>query len=169
MSKIHSKSHEIQYRAKLITRRNDSRLNSNQQLQIQGWRANCDIQVVLDHYACVEYLTKYAAKGEPRSPLLKTAFNSIVSHVQSNGNPLKAMKKVIMKTLGERDYAAQEIMHQLLSLKLHSSSFHVIPISLNGSRRVKTSAMLEEGQACSQNSDFLMYMLIALIMISQQM
>ena len=43
-------------------------------------------------------------------------------------------------------------MHHLLSLKLHSSSFHVIPISLNGSRRVKTSAMLEEGQACSQNS-----------------
>lgn len=56
-----------------------------------------------------------------------------------------------MKTLGERDYAAPEIMHHLLYLKLHSSSFHVIPISLNGSHRVKTS-MLEEGQACSQNS-----------------
>ena len=41
-----------------------------------------------------------------------------------------------MKTLGERDYAAQETMHNLLSLKLHSSSFHIIPISLNGSRRV---------------------------------
>jgi hypothetical protein len=26
-------------------------------------QANCDIQVVIDHYACVEYLTKYAAKG----------------------------------------------------------------------------------------------------------
>lgn len=56
-----------------------------------------------------------------------------------------------MKTLGERDNAAQEIMHHLLYLKLHSSSFHVIPISLNGSRRVITS-MLEERQACSQNS-----------------
>ncbi len=53
-----------------MTKRNDCRLNNHQQLQFQGWRANCDIQVVMDHYACVEYLTKYAAKGEPRSPIL---------------------------------------------------------------------------------------------------
>jgi hypothetical protein len=55
--KIHSKTKEVQYRAKIITKRNDSRLNNNQQLQLQGWRANCDIQVVIDHYACVEYYT----------------------------------------------------------------------------------------------------------------
>ena len=106
---IHSKSKEIQYRAKIVTRRNDARLNSNQQLQLQGWRANCDIQVVIDRYACVEYLAKYAAKGELRSPLLKSSFNSIVNNAGSNSNPLKAIKKVIMNTLGERDYAAQEI------------------------------------------------------------
>ena len=58
------------YRAKIVTKRNDSRLNNHQQLQLQRWRANCDIQVVIDHYACVEYLTKYAAEGEPRSPIL---------------------------------------------------------------------------------------------------
>ncbi len=58
-------------RAKIVTKRNDSRLNNHQRLQLQGWRANCDIQVVIDHYACVEYLIKYAAKGEPRSPMLK--------------------------------------------------------------------------------------------------
>ena len=65
---VHSKGDKVQYRAKVVTKRNDPRLNNNQQLQLQGWRANCDIQVVIDHYACVEYLTKYAAKGEPRSP-----------------------------------------------------------------------------------------------------
>ena len=93
---IHSKSKEIQYRAKIITRitrRNNARLNSNQQLQLQGWRANCDIQVVIDRHACFEYLAKYAAKGEPRSPLLKSSFNSIVNNAGSNSNPLKAIKK----------------------------------------------------------------------------
>ena len=35
----------------------------------KGWCAKCDIQLVIDHYACVEYLTKYAAKGKPRSAL----------------------------------------------------------------------------------------------------
>lgn len=58
-----------------------------------------------------------------------------------------------MKTLGERDYAAQETMHHLLSLKLHSSTFNVIPISLNGSRRVRINP--SEGDTditCTSNS-----------------
>lgn len=57
-----------------------------------------------------------------------------------------------MKTLGERDYSAQETMHHLLSLKLHSSSFKVVPVSLNGSRRVRIESSLEEGQLWSDNS-----------------
>ncbi len=148
--KIHTLGDNEHYRAKIVTKRNDSRLNNHQRLQLQGWRANCDIQVVIDHYACVEYLTKYAAKGEPRSPMLKQAFNSIVQNVDSNSDPHRAIKKVVMKSLGERDYAAQETMHHLLSLKLHSSSFKVMPVSLNGSRRVRNTA--EEGESCTDYS-----------------
>jgi hypothetical protein len=121
---------------------------------LQGWRANCDIQVVIDHYGCVEYLTKYAAKGEPRSPILKQAFISIVQNVGNNTDPHIAIKKVVMKTLGERDYAAQETMHHLLSIKLHSSSFTVIPVSLNGSRRVHDNASIGHGDSCTDNSLF---------------
>ena len=57
-----------------------------------------------------------------------------------------------MKTLGERDYAAQETMHHLLSLKLHSSSFKVIPVSLNGSRKVRNNDLIEDGDVCTDNS-----------------
>ncbi len=148
--KIHTSGDTEHYRAKIVTKRNDSRLNTHQRLQLQGWRAYCDIQVVIDHYACVEYLTKYAAKGEPRSPMLKQAFNSIVQNVDSNTDPHRAIKKVVMKSLGERDYAAQETMHHLLSLKLHSSSSKVMPVSLNGSRRVRNTA--EEGESCTDYS-----------------
>ena len=52
-----------------------------------------------------------------------------------------------MKTLGERDYSAQETMHHLLSLKLYSSSFNVIPVSLNGSRQVHTNNSFDKGNA----------------------
>ena len=135
-----------------MTKRNDSRLNNHQRLQLQGWRANCDIQVVIDHYACVEYLTKYAAKGEPRSPLLKQAFNTIVKNIDSSTDPRRAIKKVVMKSLGERYYAAQETMHHSLSLKLHSSSFKVIPVSLNGSRTVRDIELLEECESCTDYS-----------------
>ena len=41
----------------------------------------------------------------------------------------------MMKCLGERDFSAQETLH-LLSIKLCSSTFKVLPISLNGSRRI---------------------------------
>lgn len=49
-----------------------------------------------------------------------------------------------MKTLGERDYAAQETKHHLNSLKLHSSSFNVIPVSLNGSRRIRINSKFQD-------------------------
>ncbi len=150
--KIHTSGDNEHYRAKIVTKRNDSRLNTHQRLQLQGWRANCDIQVVIDHYACVEYLTKYAAKGEPRSPMLKQAFNSIVQNVDNSTDPRRAIKKVVMKSLGERDYAAQETMHHLLSLKLHSSSFKVMPVSLNGSRRVRDTESIEDGEPCTDYS-----------------
>ena len=65
-------------------------------MQPQSWRANCDIQVVIDHYACAEYLTKYAAKSEPQSLLVKQAFSSVMQKVDVNTDPQKAMRKLIM-------------------------------------------------------------------------
>ena len=55
---VHSKCDDKHYRAKIVTRCNDCRLNNHHQVQLQGWTANYDIQVVIDHYACVEYLKK---------------------------------------------------------------------------------------------------------------
>ena len=49
----------------------------------------------------------------------KQAFNSIVQNVDNNTDPHRAIKKVVMKSLGQRDYAAQETMNHLLPLKLH--------------------------------------------------
>ena len=136
---IHSKDN-CQYKVKVIIKRNDPRLNNHQRVQLQGWRANCDIQPVIDYHACLAYLTKYASKGEPRSTVMKTAFNSIVRNCNSDSSPTKR----IMKSLGQRDFSAQETMHHLLSLKLVSSSFNVVPISLDGSRKIKANAANED-------------------------
>jgi hypothetical protein len=48
---VNTKKESVLYRAKLITKRNDPRLNNHQKIQLQGWRANCDIQVIIDYYA----------------------------------------------------------------------------------------------------------------------
>ncbi|XP_028405258.1 uncharacterized protein LOC114527764 [Dendronephthya gigantea] len=75
-----------------------------------------------------------------------------MQNVDSCTDPRRAIKKVVMKSLGERDYAAQETMHHLLSLKLHSSSFNVMPVSLNGSRKVRDVTSIEEGESCTEHS-----------------
>ena len=64
-----------------------------------------------------------------------------------------------MKTLGERDNAAQEAIHHLLSLKLHSSSFNAIPVSPNGSRRVHTNPSVDSGVLAVQPTHSYMFML----------
>ena len=48
---IHSKSTNDSYKVKVITKRNDLRLNNRHCLQLQGWRTNCDIQPVIDYHA----------------------------------------------------------------------------------------------------------------------
>ena len=150
--KIHTKDNSIQYRAKIVTRRNDPRLNNHQRTQLVGWRANCDIQIIIDHHACIEYLSKYAAKGEPRSPMLKDTFNAVMKNVSLNetNNPQKVMKKIMMKTLGERDFSAQETMHLLLSLKMYGTTFTVLPINLNASRRIDIRS--KESENCTKDS-----------------
>ena len=58
----------------------------------------------------------YTAKGEPRSPVSEQVF--IKFNCQKSRRQLlngiedhRAIKKVVMKTLGERGYTAQETMH----------------------------------------------------------
>ena len=41
-----------------------------------------------------------------------------------------------MKAVGQRDMSVQEVMHQILSLKVFSSSFQVLTASLDGTRKV---------------------------------
>ena len=136
-SKINTKDGSIKYRAEIILARNDTRLNRTQRVQLQGWRANCDLSVIIDYHTCLEYLTKYAAKAEKLSSVVSEAFSNI-SFVQDSEeyDPIKLVKKVMMQTVGFRDMSIQEVCHSILSLKLFSCSFNIITISLNGARQI---------------------------------
>ena len=45
---MHTKDKSVQYKANIVTEGNDSRSNNYQKIQLEGWRANCGIQVILD-------------------------------------------------------------------------------------------------------------------------
>ena len=53
---------------------------------------------------------------------------------------IKLIKNMIIKSLGQRYFSAQETMHHLLPLKLLSSSFNVVSISLDGSHKIQTNS-----------------------------
>ena len=135
--KVYRKNGKETYRPIIVSERNDSRVNRHQRLQLQGWRANCDIQLVIDHHACIEYLAKYASKGEKLSSVVHDAFVNVVSKLRNHSDPKAAIRKLMIQAVGERDMSIQEVMHQILSLKLFSSSFQCITLCLNGSHQLK--------------------------------
>ena len=127
-------------KVKVVTKRNDNCLNNHQRLQLQGWRANCDIQVIIDYHSCLEYIAKYASKAEKISSVAKEAFTSVLCESSNQNNGKSTLRKLVMKAVGQRDMSIQEVMHHILSIKLVSSSFQVIATSLDGSRKVQLTA-----------------------------
>ena len=118
--KIHTKYGTEKFKVKVATARNDSRMNCHQRLQLQEWRANCDLNIIIDYHLCIEYLTKYTPKAGKLSSVVRDAFVSVISKL-SNQTPAKqAVKKLIMKAAGQRDMSVQKVMHQILSLILFS-------------------------------------------------
>ena len=131
---------EKHFKAEVVAQRNDDpRVNRHQRIQLQGWRANSYIQLIIDHHACVKYLEKYAAKAEKLSSIAKDPFENVISHVADDSSPQSAIQKIFIKSVGERDMGVQEVMHQILSLKLYSSSFSVQTISLDNSKKCEVS------------------------------
>lgn len=55
----------------------------------------------------------------------------------------------MLRTVGNRDYSTQEVMHHLLSLKCVSSSFEVVTASLDGSSKINMSGT---HQSCTEQS-----------------
>ena len=70
-------------------------------------------------------------------PKRKEAFLSVINNLSGKETSCNIFRKLIIKSVGERDFSAQEVMHQIMSLKLYCSSFEVVNSSLEGFRQVK--------------------------------
>lgn len=103
---------------------------------LQHWRANVDLQVIVDVQACARYMVKYAAKGEPRSQSVQSLYRSCVAHLNDSSNARKALRSAIVCSVVERDFSAQETSHMLLSLPLFSCTYNFVTVALNASRKL---------------------------------
>ena len=137
--KVNTRDGSLRYKAEIKFKRNDPRVNRHQRVQLQGWRANADINVVIDYHSCVEYLTKYASKPEKLSSVAQDAFSHVAKKVnEAHFDPVSTIKRLMMRAVGLRDMSIQEVCHQILQLKLYSSSYEVIATSLEGSRKIES-------------------------------
>ena len=120
----------------LLTARNDGLINSFNPAQLSAWRANVDMQYCVSRRKVIEYCAKYATKSEPRSQSLKEIFATIVRNLKEDSSSLKAVQKLLINSVGERDFSAQETCHLLLQLPMFKASRDFIMLSLDGSRAV---------------------------------
>ena len=128
----------------LLTARNDSLINSYNAIQLSGWRANVDMKYIVSKQKVVEYCAKYATKCEPRSESMREIFQKIVNSLKDGNSSLTVVQKLLINSIGERDYSAQETCHLLLQLPMFKASQDFIVLSLDGSRMVDEN--YQEGQ-----------------------
>jgi len=100
------------------------RVNNYNIHTLQAWRANHDIQFILDIYACASYITSYIAKGERgMSDLLRNA----CEEAKLGNNTLKQQVRLIgNKFLNNVEISAQEAVYLLLQLPLKRSSRQIV-------------------------------------------
>ena len=118
----------------LTTVRNDGLINSFNPIQLSAWRANVDMKFIVSRQRVIEYCAKYATKCEPRSQSLKDIFQGIVTSLKDGNTSLTAVQKLLINSVGQRDYSAQETCHILLQLPMYKSSRDFVVLTLDGSR-----------------------------------
>ena len=106
---------------------NELRINNYNPVCLGVWRANMDIQFVLDVYACATYIVSYISKAQKgMNELLRQACaearkgnSSIKQHVRDIGN----------KFLNSVEISTQEGVYIVLQLPMKKSSSQVIFIN----------------------------------------
>src|SRR6266496_410904 len=135
----------------LITARNDPLTNPHNRLQLQGWRANVDLQPILNIRAALQYVAKYATKSEPRSSFAEI-LNKILAESDPADSSLGSFQRLLLHTVAERDFSAQETCHLLLSIPLYHSSRQFVTLNLNKetSRWICRTGTNEDGDELNQ-------------------
>src|SRR5687767_14311667 len=138
--------HDLQGFDRLELPQNHRRIVATSRWLVQGWRANCDIQVLLyegdplhpnpDEIARVtDYIVAYACKGNESIVEQKKQMKALIlgsQDVSGTTNDVKRIaRKLLNKTTKDKVISKQECMCHLakLDLVLCSESFETVSIS----------------------------------------
>ena len=106
---------------------NEVRINNYNPACLSAWRANMDIQYVLDVYAYAVYIANYISKGQKgMSELLREACHEAR---QGNNTIKQQVRDIGSKFLNNVEISAQEAVYIVLQLPMRKSSRQIIFIN----------------------------------------
>lgn len=97
----------------------------------------------------VEYCAEYATKSEPRSQTLRETFQIVVNSLKEGSYSVTTVRKLLINSIGEHDYSAQETCHLLLQLPMFKASRDFVVLSLDGSHLIEN---VQDGQIATAPS-----------------
>ena len=107
---------------------NELRVNNYNSACLKAWRANMDIQFVLDVYACAAYIVSYISKSQKgMSQLLRRACDEARA---GNSSIKQQVRDIGNQFLNSVEISAQEAVYIVLQLPMRKSSRQVIFINI---------------------------------------
>ena len=118
---------------------NDPLRNSVNHWQALAQRSNVDFQPLIDHFAALEYVTKYAAKAEKGSGSFDAVLSSVLSRSEeqmpADSSARRVYGAVLSQVVGGRNWSAQEVGHVNMGCKTVTASHKFETIYLAGKRK----------------------------------
>ena len=108
-------------KCKLLLKRDVSeiRINSYNKLLLQSWKANMDLQFILDPYACAAYIVSYVSKGQRgMSNLLSNACAAAREHENDIRQQVRQVGNVFLTHV---EVGAQEAAYIVLGMPLRKA------------------------------------------------
>ena len=114
---------------------NELRINNYNPACLSAWRANMDVQFILDVYACAMYVVSYISKAQKgMSELLRKGMSELLRKAcaeakEGNSNIKQQVRDIGNKFLNSVEISAQEAVYIILQLPMRKSSREVIFIN----------------------------------------
>ena len=146
-------------RKRFTAERNDPWINQHSMPLLLAWRANVDVQPVLDKKAAIKYVSKYASKPEVLSQSYRDALDDFCTRLPQDLPAEKAVQRLFAKMAADRDISAQEAVHLLLGDKLVgcSRTFVNLNANIDAPHLLKEVTNLDDDDAIFENAFYLYY------------
>ena len=93
---------------------------------LELWKANMDIQFILDPYACLAYIINYINKSDRG---LSKLLRDINGNIKEDETLFQRLKKITSAFVNASEISAQEVVYQLLGKTMSSCSRDTIYVS----------------------------------------